>query len=168
MPRAHWILIIWAFIGSFAGIITLATLHQFVFMEHTDRPLLIGSFGASAVLLYAAPASPLAQPRNLIGGHIISSIIGIICCYAMRTASLYWIRTTLAVSISIVVMDLTKTLHPPAGGTALIIASDLKTFEQFGFMYVVIPVILGNVLMLLVALIVMNIAQARRYPEYWI
>ena len=68
------ILVSW--IGSFGGISCVALLNYFMF-KGTDLVMIIGSFGASAVLIYGAIRSPLAQPRNLIGGHVFSAIIGV-------------------------------------------------------------------------------------------
>ncbi len=67
--------IIWSWIGSFIGIIAVAYINYGI-IEQTDLVMIIGSFGASAVLIYGAVKSPLAQPRNLIGGHIFSAVIG--------------------------------------------------------------------------------------------
>ena len=69
--------IIWSWIGSFLGILAISYFHS-DFLDDTDLTLVIGSFGASAVLVYGAVNSPLAQPRNLLGGHILSAIIGVI------------------------------------------------------------------------------------------
>lgn len=86
--------------------------------EPRDPTLIIGSFGASAVLLYAAVKSPLARPRNLIGGHVIAGLIGV-ASYKLFGGTV-WIAGTFAVSCAIVAMLFTRTLHPPAGATALI------------------------------------------------
>jgi CBS domain-containing membrane protein len=79
---------------------------------------LIGSFGASSVLIYGIINSPLAQPRNLIGGHVISAFVGVLV-YKLIPGNL-WLSSALSVSLSIVAMQITKTLHPPGGATALI------------------------------------------------
>ncbi|HSI77294.1 MAG TPA: HPP family protein, partial [Lunatimonas sp.] len=83
-----------------------------------ENIFLIGSFGATAVLVYGAIQSPLAQPRNLLGGHILSAIIGV-SVYKMMP-EIIWITAPLAVSLSILTMQYTRTLHPPGGATALI------------------------------------------------
>ena len=80
--------------------------------------MIIGSFGASAVLIYGAIKSPLAQPRNLIGGHILSAVVGV-ASYQLFHAHL-WFASAVAVATAIAVMHATKTLHPPGGATALI------------------------------------------------
>src|SRR3990172_8233789 len=108
--------VIWSMLGSVTGIGILGYLASAYFAPR-DLTMIIGSFGASAVLVYAAIKSPLAQPRNLIGGHVIAWIIGV-ACYKLFGGT--WIGGALASSLAIVAMLLTKTLHPPAGATALI------------------------------------------------
>ncbi len=80
---------------------------------------LIGSFGASAVLIFGAPRSPLAQPRNLIGGHLVSAICGCTVRIAIDRFE-HSTACALAVALAIVAMQLTETTHPPGGATALI------------------------------------------------
>jgi len=80
-------------------------------------PLLIGSFGASAVLLFGANESPLAQPRNLIGGHLVSALVAVVVV-ALGGPGPFPIA--LAVGFSIFLMYITRTIHPPGGATPLI------------------------------------------------
>ena len=157
--------VVWSWIGSFLGIAAVGLLH-FKFLDHTGLMMIIGSFGASAVLIYGAIRSPLAQPRNLMGGHILSAIVGV-------TAYRYfgwepWLAAALAVSVAIALMHLTKTLHPPGGATALIAVIGGDGVHQLGYLYVLIPAGLGALVMLFIALIVNNLAPNRRYPEFWI
>ena len=88
------------------------------YFEPRDLVLIITSFGASAVLVFGAIKSPLAQPRNLIGGTVISAFIGV-ASYKLFGNNIA-LASTLGVSCSIAAMLLTRTVHPPAGGTALI------------------------------------------------
>ena len=154
----------WSWIGAFLGIALVGYLHTFLLAPH-DLVLIIGSFGASAVLIYGAIASPLAQPRNLMGGHFISGLIGV-AVYQL-VGSMPWLAGALAVSLAIVAMQATKTLHPPGGATALIAVIGSNDIHALGFWYAVMPSALGACLMLLVALLVNNIPASRHYPEYW-
>jgi CBS-domain-containing membrane protein len=85
-------------VGSFLGIAAVAYINS-IFLDKTDLVMIIGSFGASAVLIYGAIRSPLAQPRNLIGGHVISAVIGV-TIYKLLPAHL-WLASPLAVATSI-------------------------------------------------------------------
>ncbi len=163
-PAAGLPEIIWSWIGSFLGIAAVAYANYFVF-DKTDLVMIIGSFGASAVLIYGAIRSPLAQPRNLIGGHVISAVIGV-TAYKLLPGHL-WLASPLAVATSIGVMHATKTLHPPGGATALIAVIGSQKIHTLGYLYILIPAGLGAVIMLVVALLVNNIPPNRRYPEYW-
>jgi CBS domain-containing membrane protein len=107
----------WTFLGSFCGIGLIGLLHSDYFTA-SDNLFLIGSFGASSVLIYGAINSPLAQPRNLLGGHVICAIVGV-TIHKLIPGEL-WLSSALSVSLSIVLMQVTKTLHPPGGATALI------------------------------------------------
>ena len=116
-PRVGLAEILWSWLGAFLGIGLVAYIN-YGWLEGTDLVLLIGSLGASAVLIYGAIKSPLAQPRNFLGGHIISALIGVTAFKLL--APHLWLAAALAVATSIAVMHATKTLHPPGGATALI------------------------------------------------
>ena len=128
----------WAFLGSFFGMGIIAYLQYGAFREQ-DYIFLIGSFGASCVLVYGVIQSPLAQPRNLIGGHLVSAIIGV--TIQKLIPDVLWIAAPLAVSLSIVVMQITKTLHPPGGATALIAVTGGAQIKGLGYGYVFSPVL---------------------------
>jgi len=163
-PRVGLAEIIWSWVGGFLGVGAVAFIN-FNFLEGTALILLVGSLGASAVLIYGALKSPLAQPRNLLGGHILSALIGV-TAFKLLTPHI-WLAAALAVATSIAVMHLTKTLHPPGGATALIAVIGGPQIHQLGYLYALCPVAAGAALMLLVALVVNNIPAARRYPEFW-
>ena len=151
----------WAFLGSFTGIGIIAYL-QSLQLPHSDVTYLIGSFGASSVLVYGVIQSPLAQPRNLIGGHVVSAFIGV--TVQLVIPDILWITAPLAVSLSIVLMQVTKTLHPPGGATALIAVTGSPQLKELGYLYVVMPVLMGTLILLLVALLFNNITVNREYP----
>lgn len=152
----------WAFIGSFIGLGIIAFLEYKSFPQ-SDFVFLIGSFGASCVLVYGVIQSPLAQPRNLVGGHLVSAIIGV--TIQKLLPELIWIAAPLAVSLSIVFMQITKTLHPPGGATALIAVTGSAEIKNLGYMYVVSPVLSGALILLIIALIFNNLTSKRSYPS---
>jgi CBS-domain-containing membrane protein len=153
----------WSFLGSFIGIGTLAYL-QSRSLEQPDVVYLIGSFGASSVLVYGIIQSPLAQPRNLVGGHLVSAIIGV--TVAKFAPNVLWIAAPLAVSASIVLMQITKTLHPPGGATALIAVVGSAKVKALGYWYVLCPVLTGSLILLATALIFNNMTSNRYYPNH--
>lgn len=164
-PGVSFSEIVWSWIGAFLGIAAVAFINYNMF-KGTDFVMIIGSFGASAVLIYGAVRSPLAQPRNLIGGHIISAMIGVTTYNLLHIHM--WVAASVAVATAIAVMHATKTLHPPGGATALIAVIGSQKIHHLGYLYAVIPAGLGAMIMLVVALLINNIPNTRRYPEFWI
>jgi CBS-domain-containing membrane protein len=157
--------IFWSWVGAFLGISLVGFVH-YNLLTGTDMILIIGSFGASAVLVYGATRSPLAQPRNLIGGHVISALIGV-ASFQMLGA-IPWLASAFAVATAIAVMHVTKTLHPPGGATALIAVIGGDQVHNLGYLYVFIPAGSEALIMLIVALLINNIPKTREYPEFWI
>ncbi len=164
-PRVGFAEIAWSWIGAFIGIgvVSYANVHIF---EKIDLLMIIGSFGASAVLIYGAIKSPLAQPRNLIGGHVLSALVGV-ASYQLFHSQL-WLASAVAVATAIALMHATKTLHPPGGATALIAVIGGDKIHNLGYLYALFPAGGGALIMLVIALLVNNIPKSRRYPEFWI
>jgi CBS-domain-containing membrane protein len=163
-PRVSGAEIMWSWIGAFLGIAAVAGVGH-LFFEGTDLSMMIGSFGATAVLLYGAVRSPLAQPRNLMGGHILSAIVGVACWKLLHPYP--WLAQAVAVATAIALMHATRTLHPPGGATALIAVIGSAKIHSLGFWYVLMPATAGPLILLIVALLVNNIPASRRYPEIW-
>jgi CBS-domain-containing membrane protein len=164
-PGVGAVELLWSWLGSVTGIGFCGYLSAKYF-EPQDLTLLIGSFGASAVLVYGAIKSPLAQPRNLIGGHVLSGLVGV-ASYQMFGETI-WIAAALAVSLAIVVMLATRTLHPPGGATAMIAVVGGPKIHALGFLYAFVPVGTGALILLAVALMVNNLSKNRKYPEFWL
>ncbi|SFG58808.1 HPP family protein [Desulfotomaculum arcticum] len=141
-------------LGSFLGIGLVAILSDLY-----QLPLLLPSFGASAVLLYAACHVPMAQPRNVIGGHLISALMGVVV-YQLFGGT--WWAIALGVTMAIVAMTVTYTLHPPGGATAFV-----AVYTGQSFSYIFSPVGLGAICLILIALVVNNLSSERKYPDYW-
>lgn len=163
-PRVGWSEVGWSWVGGFLGLGAVGWLNAQWFAA-ADAPLLIGSLGASAVLVYGAPRSPLAQPRNLVGGHMLSALIGVLAWQLLGTIP--WLAAAFAVATAIAAMHLTRTLHPPGGATALIAVIGSERIHAAGFWYVLLPATVGPLILLLVAVLVNNLASQRHYPETW-
>lgn len=151
----------WSFLGAFIGIGIIAFI-QSLSLSKVENIFLIGSFGASSVLIYGAIQSPLAQPRNFIGGHILSAIVGI--TVSKICPNIIWLSAPLAVSFSIIVMQFSKTLHPPGGATALIPIIGTEKITSLGYYYVISPVLSGVIILLITAFIFNNMTKNRSYP----
>ncbi len=123
-------------------------------------PLLMAPLGASCFLVFTLPGSPLAQPRHLIGGHLLSSLVGLLVLLLCGEA---WWSYGLAVGLAIVVMQLTRTGHPPAGADPLVVMA-----LQPDWTFLITPVLLGTLAVTLVAVLFNNLSARSSYPSYWL
>lgn len=163
-PRTRFFQILWSWLGAFIGIGAIAAIHYHALtQEHLT--LVVGSFGASAVLIFGTYESPLAQPRNLVGGHVVSAIIGVTIRWAVYDQSIA-IASGFAVATAIAAMQFTGTTHPPGGATALIAVTSPR-MAWGGYLYVFMPILTGCIVMLIVALVVNNLSKSRVYPSWW-
>lgn len=149
-------------IGGFVGIGLVAGLAQHGLAD-TDLTLMIGAFGATAVLLYGTPTSPFAQPYNVLVGHVLSALIGVSVYLVLGQAD--WLAAALAVSLAIFAMQITRSVHPPGGASALIAVAGSPEIHAMGYSYAVLPVGLGALALLLVALVVNNIGVGQHWPR---
>ena len=118
---------------------------------------LVAPLGASAVLVFAVPASPLAQPWSVVGGNTISALMGVLCVHLIDDPAL---AAGVAVAAAIVAMFALRCLHPPGGAAALLaVLTHASSFD-----FVLFPVLVNSVLLVLVG-IVYNTATGRRYPH---
>ncbi|GGX06543.1 HPP family protein [Aquimarina muelleri] len=151
----------WSFLGAFIGIGLIAFIQSYQF-SRLENILLIGSFGAASVLIFGAIQSPLAQPRNFIGGQLISAVIGVSVFKFLP--DILWITAPLAVATSIIVMQMTRTLHPPGGATALIAVIGTEKIKSLGYLYVISPVFTGTFILFITAIMFNNMTKYRSYP----
>ncbi|TWX65108.1 HPP family protein [Colwellia sp. C1TZA3] len=166
-PRIPLSKVVWSWLGAFISMYFVAIISSLTEVDILKSMFLVASFGASAVLIYGAPQADFSQPRNFIGGHIISALIGVTLqkYLALDIALL----GALAVSLSIVAMHFTRTLHPPGGATALIAIVGSAEVHSNGYWFVISPVAIGTLILLVIALVINNLSKnpARHYPKYW-
>lgn len=133
-------------LGTLLGIGTVTYLSM-----QQNLPLLVASFGASAVLLYGVPEAAMARPRNVLGGHFISALVGV-SCYQLLGAA--WYSMTLAVTLAIVLMLLTGTAHPPGGATALVCV-----LEHASYSFIFLPIMTGALILTFFALLINHLRR---------
>lgn len=143
-----------AVVGTFITIFVLLEL-----TEMTQFPWMIGSFGASTILVFVAWNAPVGQPRSVIGGHLISSFLGILIFQLMGNSPL---AISIAICLSLFCMLMTKTFHPPAGSDPLIIM-----VSQASWGFILSPLLIGLAIILLSSLVINNFHPKRNYPDYW-
>lgn len=124
-------------------------------------PILVASMGASAVLLFAVPHSPLAQPWPFVGGHLISAGIGVTCANLIPEPG---VAAAAAVALAMAAMYLTHSLHPPGGAVALVPVLGDVSIHQLHYQFLLTPVTINVAVMLCAALTIHNLPGGQRYP----
>lgn len=150
-PARH---IFWSWCGGALAIGTAAAI-----AVGTGTPTLMAPFGATAVLAFGVPDSPLAQPRNIIGGHTIAALVGVMFLVAFGAS---WWSMGLSVATAIAMMQVFRAVHPPAGANPLVVM-----YAGVSWDFVFAPVFLGALLLAIVAVVFNNMVPERRYPLYW-
>lgn len=149
-------------LGAFLGMLGVLVISHAV-LDTQGTALVVTSMGASAVLLFAAPHSPLSQPWPVLGGHLMSAAVGITCMLLIEDLLT---AAAVAVALSIVIMYYTRCLHPPGGGAALAVVLGGEPVHTLGYAYLVTPILL-NVLVLITAAMMFNAPfRRRRYPAW--
>ena len=144
-----------AFLAAIGGFICIGFL-SYLNMSIDGSIWLIPPFGASMVLVMAVHESPLAQPKNLILGHVLSALSGVLI-YALLGQTFYSLGA--GVALAIFVMMITNTIHPPAGANPIIVILGGK-----GVSFVLLPVAVGALIIIIFAMIY-NKILGRKYPK---
>lgn len=147
-------------VGGFIGVLAVLWVSTHV-LDQQGAAMIIASMGASAVLLFAVPHGALSQPWAVLGGHVLSALVGVACA---RMIGDPFIAAALAVGLAIGVMYYLHCLHPPGGATALVAVMGGDAVHQLGYGFVVEPVLVNAVIMLAVAVLVNLPFHWRRYP----
>jgi CBS-domain-containing membrane protein len=142
-------------VGGFIAIAILAFLTNF-----TSEAWIMAPFGASCVLAFGLWDAPLSQPRNIIGGHLVSTFVGLALYHLFGKGP---IIMAAGVGLAIGFMMLTKTTHPPAGADPLVVIMAGSSWS-----FLLAPVLIGVVVIVLFALLVNNLDKKRRYPTFWL
>lgn len=150
LPRPQLRTILLAGLGGFLAIALLA-----FFTEAASLPLLMAPFGATCVLLFAAPSAPLSQPLNVIGGHLVATAVGLVLNGLLPDS---WWALALAVGCAIALMVALRVTHPPAGADPLVVFA-----ANPGVAFLLTPVLLGSIILVLAA-IAYHRASGGSYP----
>jgi len=156
--REKWISALGGFLGIFAIFMTAQWL-----LDPEVAVYIVPSMGASAVLLFASPHVPFAQPWNLVGGHAISAIIGVACWQWIPD---YVVAASASVGLAIGAMYFLRCTHPPGGATALAAVIGSEKLHNLGFSYELAPIMLNTLTILAVAIAFNYLFPWRRYPAH--
>jgi CBS domain-containing membrane protein len=162
MPLAHPGEILRASIGGLLGIGLTGWISTAVTGDTAILPLLIAPIGASTVLLFAVPSSPLAQPWSIMGGNVTAAMIGV--------AAAHWIKSPLeaaavAECLTLAATSVMRCVHPPAGAVALTAVLGGPHIAALGYEFALVPVGLNSLVLCTVALIYNN-STRRSYPHH--
>ncbi|UZM99698.1 HPP family protein [Lysinibacillus sp. MHQ-1] len=147
-----------AFTGAVGGLICIFCI---AFVNKLYRcPLVNGiSWGGSCVLVFVVWNAPLSQPRNIIGGHLVSACIGL-TLYSTLGSNI--LSISLGVGLTIFFMALLGIIHPPAGANPIIII-----LGGYSWSYLILPVLIGAVIIVFFGLLINNLRETRKYPQFW-
>lgn len=153
-PRPSTKALAFAWLGGFLIIAILACLTNWLTVA-----MVLGSFGASCVLVFGYPEAPFSQPRNVVVGHFLSSLVGLVC---MQMFGAQWWSVSIAVGTAIALMMVTRTVHPPAGSNPVI-----AFLGDPGWGFLLFPTLVGAICIVAFALVYNNVTRTDRYPKYW-
>lgn len=157
--REHWI----SGIGGLLGILFM------IWISHlwlgSAGMLIASSMGSTAVLLFAIPHGAVSQPWPVVGGHVVSAVVGVACAQALAHDPV--LAAACAVGGAITAMYMTRCLHPSGGATALFAVVGGDAVHALGYTYVVGPILMGALLLLVFAIAFNAPFAWRRYPQVW-
>ncbi len=147
------------FLISFAAIYFL--LYFETKLDHEKLTLQLASLGATTVILFGMPEAPVAQPKNVIFGHMLSAFVGVTACTFIDNT---WIAAAIAVASSLCLMTILNVMHPPGGATAITAVLGAKGIVDLGYLYVIFPTGVGAVILVAIAMVYYLIDPGVNYP----
>jgi CBS-domain-containing membrane protein len=148
-------------LGGFVAIFCILTISRWS-VGADGAALIVASMGASAVLLFAVPHGPLSQPWPVLGGHILSAVVGVSCAKLIPNEVL---AASVAVGAAIGVMYYARCTHPPGGATALSAVVGGQAVHELGYQFVLTPILLNVLIILAVGFSFNFLFPWRRYPS---
>ncbi|MFI4979823.1 MAG: HPP family protein [Nevskiales bacterium] len=146
--RSRALEVVLAGLGAFAALALVGLL-----AATTKQALMLGSFGASCVLLFGFPSSPFSPAKNVICGHLLASFIGLLFLHLFGPG---WLPLAGAGACALMAMMLTRTVHPPAGSNPVIVF-----LAQPGWQFLLVPTLAGAVLLVLIARLYWNTVRRK-------
>jgi len=135
-------------IGAFIGTL-IASFFSNSILQAEDMPLILASTGASAILIFSLPFSPVSQPWNLVGGHLVSAFVGVSCYFLIPNELL---ASSLSIPLAMLSMHYLRCMHPPGGATAITAVVGGSNVHALGYAFVIIPVFVNAIILLSIAM----------------
>jgi len=139
-----------------------ASFFSFNILQADNHPMVLASTGASAMLVFAIPHSPVSQPWPLVGGHIISAFIGVSAYYLIANPIL---ASSAAIGMAMLAMHHTGSMHPPGGATAVTAVIGGSAVHELGYYFVVVPVFFNSIILLSIAMAVATFRKRNPFIE---
>jgi CBS domain-containing membrane protein len=150
-----------ACLGAGIGIALTIVVCGGLSLAPADLPIIVAPLGASAVLAFVVPASPLAQPWPIVGGNIVSALVGVAAFNAIPNAT---VAAGVAVGGAILVMSLLRCLHPPGGAAALTAVIGSQSIHAAGYAFAFAPIGINSIALVSLAMF-FNRATGHSYPH---
>ena len=170
-PGTDWNYCKWVFFGCLSAIGTMTLIDDAVddwYYGSFTVYALVTHFSAVALILFSTPTSPYGQPRNVIGGHLISATLALVLDSNKELLRMNQVvMNAFAPACAIGAMTWTGLMHPPAAACCLIFVSGGPRIKNLGYLYIFFPVLLDVSIMVFLALAINNLAPNRKYPVYW-
>lgn len=147
--------------GVLLGILTTAGVCLLLTPFQHSQIWLIAPMGATAIILFTLPASPLAQPWSVLGGNLVSALAGITCLHLISNPL---VCVCTAAVLALALMFALRCLHPPSGAVALITILGGDSVKDLGYTFILNPLGL-NTLILILCAILYNKATGQQYPH---
>jgi CBS domain-containing membrane protein len=148
-------------IGAFFATLC-ASFFSFSILQAENHPMILASTGASAMLIFGIPDSPVSKPWPLVGGHVISAFIGLSSYYLIPNPI---IASSVAIGVAMLAMHHTGSMHPPGGATAVTAVIGGSTVHELGYYFVIVPVFFNSIILLSVAMAVATFRESNPFTE---
>ncbi|MDP7593193.1 MAG: HPP family protein [Litorilituus sp.] len=148
-------------VGAFIATLC-ASFFSFNILQAENQPMVLASTGASAMLIFAIPHSPVSQPWPLVGGHIISAFIGISAYYLIPNPIL---ASSVAIALAMLAMHHTGSMHPPGGATAVTAVIGGTSVHELGYIFVIVPVFFNSIILLSIAMAVATFRDKNPFTD---
>lgn len=146
-----------AFIGTLAS-----TFFSYMLLGADQSPIILASTGASAILIFGLPHGIASQPWNIVGGHVVSAIVGVSC---FKLLPYIIIASAIAIPIAMLLMHLLRCTHPPGGATAITAIMGGESIHELGYAFVIAPVFINSIILLSVAMAVATFREKNPFNE---
>lgn len=149
-------------VGAFVATL-FASFFSYMILSAEQTPIILASTGASAMLIFGLPHSPVSRPWHLVGGHLVSALVGVTCQKLVTNPIL---ASSLAIAIAMLLMHYLRCMHPPGGATAVTAVIGGEQVAALGYSFVILPVFFNSIILLSIAMAVASLRDKNPfYPE---